>query len=79
MGEARAPEENIIGYTSTGNISLSRGKGHALGMITLAGYLDLLKAAGAEVKGNKWDGRTLVCVRNRDGRIARFAEVRVVC
>lgn len=48
-------------------------------MITLAGYLDLLKAAGAEVKGNKWDGMTLVCVRNRDGRIARFAEVWVVC
>lgn len=79
LGEARAPEKNLIGYTSTGNISLSRGKGHALGMITLAGYLDLLKAAAGEVKGSEWDGKALVCVRNRDGTVARFAEVRVAC
>ncbi|OXG28540.1 ribonuclease P/MRP protein subunit POP1 [Cryptococcus neoformans Bt120] len=79
LGEVRAPEKNLIGYTSTGNISLSRGKGHALGMITLAGYLDLLKAANGEVKGSEWDGKALVCVRNRDGRIARLAEVRVAC
>lgn len=48
-------------------------------MITLAGYLDLLKAANGEVKGSEWDGKALVCVRNRDGRIARLAEVRVAC
>ncbi|WWD17028.1 hypothetical protein CI109_101465 [Kwoniella shandongensis] len=76
LGEVLPKEEEIIGYTSTGNISLSRGTGHGLGAITLKGYISLLEAAE---KGNEeWKGRVLVRVRNRDGRVARFCEIRVV-
>ncbi|WVQ79961.1 hypothetical protein IAT38_002062 [Cryptococcus sp. DSM 104549] len=80
LGASREPEEGLIGWTTTGNISLSRGKGHALGTITLRGYLELLKAAQSPVgEHGEWTGRTLVCVKNRNGRLARFAEVIVCC
>lgn len=66
----------LVGYVTTGNFSLSRGTGHALGSVSLKGYLGLLRLA--EVGSAMGKGRALVKVRNRDGVICRFAELEVV-
>lgn len=65
-----------MGYTTNGNFSLSRGTGHALGIVSLKGYVDLMRLSegGSEMGRN----RALVHVRNRDGLICRFAELQVV-
>ncbi|WVQ77825.1 hypothetical protein IAR50_007516 [Cryptococcus sp. DSM 104548] len=80
LGQDRPSEQGLIGYTDSGNISLTHGQGHALGTITLRGYVDLLQAAAtpaAVQDSQQWHGKTLVCVRNRDGRVGRLGEVRV--
>jgi len=41
MANKRAPEEDIIGYVTTGHYSLSRGEGFALGAIPLTRFLEL--------------------------------------
>lgn len=79
MGEVCVFEKNFIGYILMGNIFFLRGKGYVFGMIIFVGYLDFFKVVNGEVKGSEWDGKVLVCVRNRDGRIVRLVEVWVVC
>ncbi|ODN98010.1 hypothetical protein I350_07651 [Cryptococcus amylolentus CBS 6273] len=82
LGQAPSSHQRLIGYTDSGNISLTRGQGHALGTITLRGYVELLQASYPSAAGQighveGWDGKALVCVKNRDGTVGRFGEVRV--
>lgn len=70
LGESAPNAKHTIGYTSTGNFSLARGRGFALATITLKGYVELRKAAGPE--------GVLVKVKNRDGRICRLARIELV-
>ncbi|WVQ99709.1 hypothetical protein IAU59_006850 [Kwoniella sp. CBS 9459] len=86
LGEAPPPPSDLIGYTSTGNFSLSRGRGHALASITLKGWLSAERAdaASSNLVQNenglmgRWVGRCLVRVKNKDGRICRLAEIKLV-
>ncbi|WVN87681.1 uncharacterized protein L203_102867 [Cryptococcus depauperatus CBS 7841] len=78
LGESRPSEQHLIGWTTTGNISLTRGRGYALGVITLSGYLDLLRVKVEENRA-QWKHKALVCIRNRNGRVSRLAELKVVC
>ncbi|WVR06792.1 hypothetical protein IAU60_003828 [Kwoniella sp. DSM 27419] len=78
LGEEVPSETAVIGHVDTGNFSLSRGAGHALATVSLEGWLGAL-AASTTIGGNaSWQGRALVRVRNRDGRVCRLAELRVV-
>ena len=72
----RPEERDVIGYTTTGNFSLSRGKGHALASVTLAGFVELLRRAGEG--GDEGRHMALVKVRNRDGVICRLAQLELV-
>jgi ribonuclease P/MRP protein subunit POP1 len=76
LGEACADQAALIGFTSTGNFSLSRGRGHALGSISYKSYVRLLRQA-KEGPGEA-EHLALVKVRNRDGRICRLASVHLV-
>jgi ribonuclease P/MRP protein subunit POP1 len=38
-------DEAVIGFVTSGNFSLSRGKGYALGAISLAKFLDIQEQA----------------------------------
>ncbi|WWC89050.1 uncharacterized protein L201_003968 [Kwoniella dendrophila CBS 6074] len=77
LGEHLPKDDSLLGYTSTGNFSLSRGKGFALASVTLKGWIDLLKNAQEEVRAG-WEGRNVVRVKNRDGTLSRFAELKLV-
>ncbi|OCF60925.1 ribonuclease P/MRP protein subunit POP1 [Kwoniella mangroviensis CBS 10435] len=81
LGEVIPSQDSVIGYTTTGNFSLSRGQGYALGAITLKSYIDLLKTAGQgdghEYKDG-WEQKVLVRVKNRDGRLSRLAELKLI-
>ncbi|WVF71156.1 hypothetical protein IAT40_005954 [Kwoniella sp. CBS 6097] len=91
LGESIPLSDELIGYTSTGNFSLSRGKGHALASVILKGWLTAKAAAtaapvssfpskddGAAVGTSRWEGRCLVRIKNKDGRICRLAEIKLV-
>jgi hypothetical protein len=62
--------KKTIGYTVTGNFSLSRGCGYALATVSLKGYVHAAKLAQ--------DGDILVKVKNRDGRLCRLARLQLV-
>jgi ribonuclease P/MRP protein subunit POP1 len=57
----------VVGYTSTGNFSLSRGHGFALATVSLKAYVQAAKVAD--------DGVVLFKVKNRDGRLCRLASL----
>ncbi|OCF38687.1 hypothetical protein I317_07538 [Kwoniella heveanensis CBS 569] len=97
LGESSPLPQDLIGYTSTGNFSLSRGRGYALACITLKGWLAAKEAAavldaspahanddedakgGVQVKVKAtWAGRCLIRIKNKDGHIARLAEIKLV-
>lgn len=63
-----------MGYTSTGNFSLSRGHGYALGAISLRAWneLSLLAKDAADGRG------VLVKLRNNGGRLCRLARLEMV-
>ncbi|KAH9971933.1 ribonucleases P/MRP protein subunit POP1-domain-containing protein [Lactifluus volemus] len=66
------PSENaVIGFVTSGNYSLSRGKGYAIGAISLVRFLEIREQAHRLRQGNDW----LVKVRNRDGTVCRAAHV----
>lgn len=52
-------DDKVIGYVTTGNFSLSQGKGHAVGIVRLEAYLE----------------NRLVKVRNHDDVVYRSAEL----
>ena len=45
LAEVKAEQEDIIGYVTTGDLSLSRGEGFALGAIPVVQYVALRKQA----------------------------------
>lgn len=73
LGEERN-DTGVIGFVTTGNISLTRGEGHALGMVSLAGYLRLLIAA----RHSPQPELAVVKVKNRDGHVFRLASLTLV-
>jgi ribonuclease P/MRP protein subunit POP1 len=73
LGEERS-DTGVIGFVTTGNISLTRGEGHALGMVSLAGYLRLLVAA----RQSPQPDLAVVKVKNRDGHVFRLASLTLV-
>lgn len=73
LGEAPS-DARVIGFVTTGNISLTRGEGYGLGMVSLAGYLRLLAAAQASSRPDL----AVVKVKNRDGRVHRLASLKLV-
>lgn len=87
LGEEEADDASSFGWTNTGNISLSRGQGHALATVTLKGYIEQVKRteqaqAQARVQGAGTEGKAVVPpvvkVRNRDGHLCRLASLHVV-
>ncbi|WVW84177.1 hypothetical protein I302_106207 [Kwoniella bestiolae CBS 10118] len=78
LGERLPSQDSVIGYATTGNFSLSRGQGYALGTITLKSWVDALRDAGGAERVDGWEKRVLVGVKNRDGRLSRLAELKVV-
>lgn len=64
----------MIGFVSTGNISLTRGEGHALATVSLKAYLDLWAAA----EGTSQPDLLLVKVKNTDGLVCRLASLTLV-
>jgi ribonuclease P/MRP protein subunit POP1 len=69
LGEVAGNSKNTIGYTTTGNFSLSRGCGYALATISLKGFVQAAKLG---------DGQVIVKVKNRDGRLCRLAKLHLV-
>ncbi|KAI9456168.1 POP1-domain-containing protein [Russula earlei] len=61
----------VIGFVTSGNFSLSRGKGYAIGAISLVKFLETREQADRLRQGSDW----LVKVRNRDEMICRAARV----
>lgn len=59
-----------IGFVSTGNISLTRGKGHGLATVSLSAYLDLLRSGEAQLP--------VVLIRNRNSLTCRLAALQPV-
>ncbi|WRT66655.1 uncharacterized protein IL334_003614 [Kwoniella shivajii] len=80
LGEVPPNEGHLMGYTSTGNFSLSRGQGFALGTVTLKGWIGLLSAAKVDTKEGweGWEGRIVVKIKNRDGKLSRLAELKLI-
>ncbi|KAI9443101.1 POP1-domain-containing protein [Lactarius indigo] len=67
-----APSDGaLIGFVTSGNFSLSRGKGHAIGAISLSKFLEIREQGHRLRRENDW----MVKVRNRDGTICRAARV----
>jgi len=69
LGEVAGDSSHTIGYTNTGNFSLSRGCGYALATVSLKGFVEAAKLGNGEV---------LVKVKNRDGRLCRLAKLHLV-
>ncbi|GFZ46872.1 hypothetical protein JCM24511_04092 [Saitozyma sp. JCM 24511] len=76
LGEITSASSSIIGWVITGNFSLSRGRGFGLAAVTLRGYIELLRvASGGPEDATGW---AVVKVRNREGRVCRFARIEPV-
>ncbi|BEI85520.1 hypothetical protein CcaverHIS002_0509210 [Cutaneotrichosporon cavernicola] len=73
LGEEHS-DKGVIGFVTTGNISLTRGEGHGLGMVSLAGYHRLLVAA----RQSPQPELAVVKIKNRDGHIFRLASLTLV-
>ncbi|KAG0698380.1 ribonucleases P/MRP protein subunit POP1-domain-containing protein [Suillus ampliporus] len=66
--EAAPPHTSVIGYVTTGNVSLSRGEGFAIGAIPVSVLLELQQQAQSN-----GESRPLVKIRDRAGMICRAA------
>jgi len=73
LSDVLPDSKRTIGYVVSGNFSLARGSGHALGSITLKSYVELLRQAanGSE----KARHLALVKVRNKDSKTCRLASI----
>ncbi|KAG9308789.1 hypothetical protein JVU11DRAFT_11414 [Chiua virens] len=68
LAEIRPPQSDIIGYVTTGDVSLARGEGFAIGSIPVMQCLALRKQALRLSQPS-----VLVKIRNRDGTTCRVA------
>lgn len=66
--EAAPPHTSIIGYVTTGNMSLSRGEGFAIGAVPVSVQLELQQQAR-----RNGESRSLVKIRDRAGMVCRAA------
>ncbi|KAG2038684.1 ribonucleases P/MRP protein subunit POP1-domain-containing protein [Suillus americanus] len=66
--EAAPPHTSIIGYVTSGNMSLSRGEGFAIGAIPVSVHLELQQQAR-----RNGQSRPLVKIRDRAGMVCRAA------
>ncbi|KAG2357597.1 POP1-domain-containing protein [Suillus spraguei] len=66
--EATPPHTSIIGYVTTGNMSLSRGEGFAIGAVPVSVQLELQQQAR-----RNGESRPLVKIRDRAGMVCRAA------
>jgi len=73
-GASIVSPDNIIGYVTTGNYSLSIGKGHAIGAMPFSVFLEIRKQAASRLHENT----PLVKVRNRDSTVCRTAFVHLL-
>ncbi|KAF7314186.1 hypothetical protein MKEN_00890800 [Mycena kentingensis (nom. inval.)] len=73
LGAVRPRQEDIIGYVTSSNFSLTQGSGFALGAVSLTSFLRL-KAQAARLNSRDM----LVKVRDRDGQICRSAHVQLL-
>ncbi|KDE07210.1 hypothetical protein MVLG_02433 [Microbotryum lychnidis-dioicae p1A1 Lamole] len=60
-------KEDVMGRITSGGFSLARGRGHAIAVVPLFLYLDLVKR-DVNTSGRR---RRMVVVRNRDGEVYR--------
>lgn len=87
----RAAKDTLVGAVTTGDYSLSRGRGQAIASISLIAWLDLVKrdaTRGQAVTEEKETGREkqrnpipldkLVIVRNVDGGVCRAASLDLI-
>jgi ribonuclease P/MRP protein subunit POP1 len=68
LPEAAPPHTSIIGYVTTGNMSLSRGEGFAIGAVPVSVQLELQQQAR-----RNGEPRPLVKIRDRAGMVCRAA------
>ncbi|KIJ57486.1 hypothetical protein HYDPIDRAFT_120576 [Hydnomerulius pinastri MD-312] len=68
LGEIKPAQEDVVGYVTTGDVSLTRGEGFAIGAIPLVQYLALRKQAQRLSQSS-----VLVKIRNRDTTMCRAA------
>ncbi|KAJ3573212.1 hypothetical protein NP233_g2576 [Leucocoprinus birnbaumii] len=79
LANRRPPQENIIGYVTTGHYSLARGEGFALGAVPLTRLLGLEAQQRRLHPGQPADKQTLfVKVRNINGQQCRPAQLRLL-
>jgi len=71
LSKLPSSDDAVIGFVTSGNFSLSRGKGYAIGAISLVKFLETREQAHRLGRANEW----LVKVRNRDGTICRAARI----
>lgn len=74
LREGLTSARNTIGFVSTGNISLTRGKGHGLATVSVSAYINLLRAADSEAH----PGTPVVLIRNRNSHTCRVAALQAV-
>ncbi|KAI6125839.1 NUC188 domain-containing protein [Pisolithus croceorrhizus] len=73
LGDIQAAQEDIIGYVTTGDTSLSRGEGFALGAISVDQYLALRRQAQRLSQP-----AVVVKIRNRDATVSRVAYIELL-
>ncbi|KAI6028013.1 ribonucleases P/MRP protein subunit POP1-domain-containing protein [Pisolithus microcarpus] len=73
LGDIQPAQEDIIGYVTTGDTSLSRGEGFGLGAISVDQYLTLRRQAQRLSQP-----AVVVKVRNRDATVSRAAYVELL-
>ncbi|KAK2465239.1 hypothetical protein APHAL10511_002593 [Amanita phalloides] len=83
LAEVRASHASIIGYVTTGQYSLSRSKGYAIGAVSLARLLDLEKQTirlypNSRTRGRVTKIKSLVKIRDRHGHLSRVAYLRIL-
>ncbi|OBZ71160.1 Ribonucleases P/MRP protein subunit pop1 [Grifola frondosa] len=71
LSQVIPPEEAILGYVTSGNFSLSRGEGYAIGAIPIARLFELKHQA----RRLRFDSIMLVKVRNREELVCRAAHI----
>ncbi|KAL3449277.1 putative ribonuclease P complex subunit Pop1 [Aspergillus insuetus] len=71
-------EEDLIGFVTTGNYSLSEGKGTGLGSILLSKVRGSTQGAKGKGKGKKVKGQNICIVRNAGESVGRLASWELV-